>query len=270
MSRSSPLLSRSHGADLSPISNEHEVSSLPDNAPVRSRSHGADHSLISNEHETSVCSRSHGADLSQISNEHETFSKAQRNLSLSSVSSPIESLLSLKCSSIEPSHSLDISMPVSDQDISATVLMLKTSSSKSSSSKHPILDNINSQNLTQWIAASEMKLAKYGPGLVRPLHVPSPVLDRALWLTLLDPAWCLDNVAHDACVLSIAAGNSVAVSKLAGITASNQASADVIAQVMGAVNPVPYSNLQLTPSSTMPSKYERYTARHHPEAYICR
>ena len=72
--------------------------------------------------------------------------------------------------------------------------MLRAAPEKSKS-KYPALDKISAHNVSQWAAEIDMKLAPFGPSIVRPKQLPPPVLDQAFWYTLLAPGWCRDNVA---------------------------------------------------------------------------
>ena len=60
-----------------------------------------------------------------------------------------------------------------------------------------------------------MKLAPFGPSIVRPKQLLPPILDQAFWYTLLAPGWSRDNVAKDAFDFVISNGGTDAAAKLA-------------------------------------------------------
>jgi len=85
-------------------------------------------------------------------------------------------------------------------------------------------------------------------------------LDQAFWYTLLAPGWCRDNVAKDASDFVISNGGTAAAAKLAGIAASADAYAAVLLNTPGAVDPIPFTDVQLRYMYSTPSSTDFYEA----------
>jgi hypothetical protein len=88
--------------------------------------------------------------------------------------------------------------------------MLRAAPEKSHQGKYPALDKISSHNVSQWAAEIDMKLAPFGPSIVRPKQLPPSVFDQAFRYTLLAPGWCSDNIAKGASDFVISNGGTAA------------------------------------------------------------
>jgi len=96
---------------------------------------------------------------------------------------PSPSDITFSADSVEFGKIFDFSAHDNKRSRSPASSMLSSSTGHSpvfekTQGKYPALDNINSlsYNVTQWADAIEMKLATYGPSIVRPKVSPPPVL----------------------------------------------------------------------------------------------